>query len=178
MAERTIYLAGGCFWGVEHLMRQLEGVTGTCVGYANGTGEADATYQTVCAGHTGFKETVRVRWDPERTTLGFLLHAFFEVIDPTTPNRQGNDVGTQYQAGIFWDPDDGETGVDVALVCADVRERTPGFCVLVEPLTNFFPAEDYHQDYLMKNPGGYCHVSPAAIARLAAESRQDRSAHA
>lgn len=165
---KTIYLAGGCFWGIEHLLQKMPGVTDTCVGYANGTGEADATYERVCAGGTGFRECVRCEYDPATTTLDRLLFAFFAVIDPTAVNRQGNDVGEQYQAGIYWEPGDTGTEEDVLAVAAVERSRTPGFAVELSPLMNFYPAEEYHQDYLEKNPGGYCHVPGALIDALAA----------
>ena len=163
----VIYLAGGCFWGVEHLFRRLGGVVGTTVGYANGTGEKDALYPVVCAGGTGFRETVRVEYDPTLTTPDVLLYAFFEVIDPTLVNRQGNDTGEQYQAGVFWEPGDDHVAAEVTRICDYVRSQTPGFAVEVKPLKNFFAAEEYHQDYLVKNPSGYCHVPFARIEQLA-----------
>ena len=98
----TIYLAGGCFWGMEHLFRQLPGVLAVTPGYANGDGEEHANYQDVCTGLTGFRETVRVDYDPEAVPLEHLLFAFFAVIDPELPNRQGMDIGTQYQTGVYW----------------------------------------------------------------------------
>jgi peptide methionine sulfoxide reductase msrA/msrB len=164
---RTIYLAGGCFWGIEALMRRMPGVRDTCVGYANGTGEADATYETVCSGKTDFREAVRVRFDPTQTSVDALVFALADVIDPAARDRQGNDVGTQYQAGVFWEPEDAATREDVERVLALVAHRTPGFAMERGPLQNFFPAEDYHQDYLEKNPRGYCHVSPALMRALA-----------
>ena len=98
--QNVIYLAGGCFWGLEHLMQSIPGVIDAQSGYANGTCEADADYKTVCAGSTGFRETVRVEYDSEKVSLDALLLAYFYVIDPTVQNRQGNDVGSQYQTGI------------------------------------------------------------------------------
>ena len=166
----VIYLAGGCFWGIEHLFRRLGGVVRTTVGYANGTGEKDALYPVVCAGGTGFRETVRVEYDPTLITPDILLYAFFEVIDPTLVNRQGNDRGEQYQAGIYWEPGDGHVATEVARICDYVRSQTEGFAVEVKPLENFFAAEEYHQDYLVKNPGGYCHVPFAKIEQLACAS--------
>jgi len=163
----TIYLAGGCFWGIEHLMKALPGVVDTACGYANGTGAADADYATVCTGTTGFRETVRVRYDPQRTSIDALLYALFQVIEPEAINRQGADVGTQYQAGIYWLPGDTQAEVDVVRVCSYERARHEGFAVEVKPLENFFEAEEYHQDYLDKNPGGYCHVPKAKIFELA-----------
>ncbi|MEA4869771.1 MAG: peptide-methionine (R)-S-oxide reductase MsrB [Christensenella sp.] len=166
MKQKTniVYLAGGCFWGMEKLMQSIPGVLDAVSGYANGTGEQDADYKTVCTGKTGFRETVAVTYDPERVTLDQLLFAYFEVIDPTAVNRQGHDVGTQYQAGIYYA--DEETRKTVERVTAIERARTPGFAVEIGPLVNFFPAEEYHQDYLDKNPTGYCHIPFAEIARL------------
>lgn len=100
--ENVIYLAGGCFWGMEQLMQSIPGVIDAQSGYANGTCEADATYQTVCKGDTGFRETVRVEYDPEQVSLDALLLAYFYVIDPTVQNRQGNDRGSQYQTGVYY----------------------------------------------------------------------------
>ncbi|MBQ6720467.1 MAG: peptide-methionine (S)-S-oxide reductase MsrA, partial [Oscillospiraceae bacterium] len=103
--EHVIYLAGGCFWGLEQLMQSIPGVIDAQSGYANGTGEADANYSAVCAGDTGFRETVRVEYDPEQVSLDALLLAYFYVIDPTVQNRQGNDIGTQYQTGVYYTND-------------------------------------------------------------------------
>ncbi|MEN6419124.1 MAG: peptide-methionine (R)-S-oxide reductase MsrB [Clostridiaceae bacterium] len=164
MEQRTIYLAGGCFWGMEKLMQSIPGVLDAVSGYANGACEADATYKTVCGGKTNFRETVKVTYDPARVSLDQLLFAYFAVVDKTAVNRQGHDIGTQYQAGIYY-ADDASQAV-VERVAAVERGRTPGFAVEIKPLENFFPAEEYHQDYLDKNPGGYCHIPFAEIARL------------
>lgn len=163
---KTIYLAGGCFWGVDYLMSKMPGVKATKSGYANGTCEADATYRSVCSGKTGFRETVRVSYDPKEVSLERLLFAFFAVIDPEIKNRQGNDVGTQYQTGVYWEPDDAESKAIVERVASVERRRHPLFAVELEPLRNFFAAEEYHQDYLYKNPGGYCHIPFARIEEL------------
>lgn len=160
--EHVIYLAGGCFWGLEKLMQSIPGVLDATNGYANGTCEADAVYQTVCRGGTGFKETVRVTYDPDKISLDALLMAYFYVIDPTLKNRQGNDVGTQYQTGIYY-TNDRAKGI-VERIAAIEASRTEDFSVEIGPLSNFFPAEEYHQDYLDKNPDGYCHIPSAEIA--------------
>jgi peptide methionine sulfoxide reductase msrA/msrB len=162
--NKTIYLAGGCFWGMEKLMQSIPGVLDAVSGYANGTGGKDADYKTVCTGKTGFRETVRVTYDPGRVSLDQLLFAYFEVIDPTAVNRQGHDVGTQYQAGVYYD--DAASRKTVERIFAIERARTPVFAVEAGPLVNFFPAEEYHQDYLDKNPGGYCHIPFSKIAQL------------
>ena len=157
----VIYLAGGCFWGLEKLMQSIPGVTDAVSGYANGTGEADANYSAVCAGGTGFRETVQVTYDPGQVSLDALLLAYFYVIDPTVENRQGNDVGSQYQTGVYYaDEASRET---VERIAALERGRREKFAVEIGPLVNFFPAEEYHQDYLDKNPNGYCHIPRAEI---------------
>ena len=162
--KNIIYLAGGCFWGMEKLMQSIPGVLDAVSGYANGTGEQDADYKTVCTGKTGFRETVAVTYDPDRVSLDQLLFAYFEVIDPTAVNRQGHDTGTQYQAGIYYADDESKRTVE--RIAAIERKRTPRFAVEIGPLVNFFRAEEYHQNYLDKNPNGYCHIPFAEIARL------------
>lgn len=160
----TIYLAGGCFWGMERLTRSLPGVTEVTTGYANGSGPECANYRQVCTGTTGFRETVRVDYDPEKLPLPHLLLAFFACVDTQAKNRQGADVGSQYQSGVYWtDPETAET---VERICAVESSGVPEFFVEHGPLQNFYPAEAYHQRYLEKNPGGYCHVSPWRIAAL------------
>ncbi len=156
-----IYLAGGCFWGLEKLMQSIPGVTDAVSGYANGTGEADANYKAVCAGGTGFRETVKVTYDPGLVSLDALLLAYFYVVDPTVENRQGNDVGSQYQTGVYYTDDASKETVE--RIAALERGRREKFAVEIGPLVNFFPAEEYHQDYLDKNPNGYCHIPRAEI---------------
>lgn len=155
-SKHVIYLAGGCFWGVEHLMQSIPGVIDARSGYANGTGEEDADYKTVCTGKTGFRETVRVEYDPAQVSLEALLMAYFYVIDPTVQNRQGGDVGTQYQTGIYYTDDHAKETVE--RIAAIERSSGTPFYVEIGPLRNFFSAEEYHQNYLEKNPDGYCHI--------------------
>lgn len=162
----TIYLAGGCFWGVEKYMSSVIGVTGTEVGYANGTTDSP-TYRDVVRGDTGYAETVRVDYDPAIAPLPFLLELFFESIDPTSLNRQGNDRGTQYRTGIYYtDPADRPL-IEAAL---DELQKAYDKPVVVEvaPLSTYTAAEDYHQEYLDKTPGGYCHIDPALFKKAAA----------
>lgn len=153
---KEIYLAGGCFWGVEAFMARITGVADTQAGYANGSTD-NPTYRQVCTGDTGHAETVRVRYDPAVVSLPTLLIRFFSIIDPFSVNRQGNDAGTQYRTGIYYtDEADGEV---IGAFVADRQQlyRRP-LAVETGLLENFSPAEEYHQDYLEKNPGGYCHV--------------------
>ena len=159
--EHVIYLAGGCFWGLEHLMQSIPGVLDAQSGYANGTGEADANYTAVCSGETGFRETVRVVYDPEEVSLDALLMAYFYVIDPTVENRQGNDIGTQYQTGVYYTNE--QTRKTAERIYELERSRNAKFFVEIGPLINYFPAEAYHQDYLANNPHGYCHIPLAEI---------------
>ena len=154
-----IYLAGGCFWGTAHLFSLVPGVQSTMAGYANSL-VPDPTYKEVCTGRTGAAETVEVVYDPDQVGLTDLLGLYFKSIDPLSLNRQGNDVGTQYRTGIYWiDPADAAI-VDSMLQTLQRRHKQP-LAIEAGPLKNFYPAEDYHQDYLVKNPGGYCHVNPA-----------------
>ncbi|MBS3956483.1 MAG: peptide-methionine (S)-S-oxide reductase MsrA [Clostridiales bacterium] len=168
----TIYLAGGCFWGVEKLMASVRGVSSTEAGYANGTTDSP-TYRDVVTGRTGYAETVRVDYDPSFAPLPFLLEIFFEAIDPTSLNRQGNDVGTQYRTGVYYsDP------ADLPFIERSVAKLQEQFAepvvVEVEPLGAYVSAEEYHQDYLDKNPGGYCHIDIQLFAK-AAEAVPDAS---
>ena len=168
---REIYLAGGCFWGTEHFLRQIRGVVETEVGYANGN-TPDPTYEIVCGDKSGYAETVRVVYDPEVLSTAKLLETFFLAIDPTTVNRQGNDRGTQYRTGIYYSDPADEPVVTAALEQLRTQYSKP---IAVEgmPLRNFYRAEEYHQDYLEKNPSGYCHISPA-LFRKAREANQPR----
>ena len=154
--KRSICFAGGCFWGMEALYRRLPGVVDVTAGYANGDEASHANYDDVCTGLTGFREAVRVEYDDTAVSLPHLLFAFFAVIDPETPNRQGPDFGSQYQTGVYYTNDKAKETVERI---ADIeRGRSKAFFVEIGPLVNFYPAEDYHQDYLEKNPGGYCHI--------------------
>ncbi len=168
--ENVIYLAGGCFWGVEQLMQSIPGVLDAQSGYANGSCEADANYKTVCGGDTGFRETVRVEYDPEQVSLDALLLAYFYVIDPTVENRQGNDIGSQYQTGVYYTNDKAKE--TVARIAELERGRSENFFVEIGPLKNYYPAEEYHQDYLEKHPNGYCHI-PKAEMELFSKLRID-----
>ena len=152
---KSIYFAGGCFWGLQKFFDQFDGVLKTEAGYANGPDEAP-DYQEVCAG-SGHAETVRVDYDETIISLKKLVEYFFTVIDPLSVNRQGNDTGIQYRTGIFYSED---TQLDEIKPVYASEERKAGkpLAVELEPLRSFFPAEEYHQKYLDKNPGGYCHI--------------------
>lgn len=169
-SENVIYLAGGCFWGIEHLMASIPGVIDAQSGYANGRNPEDANYETICATDTGFRETVRVEYDPEQVSLDALLMAYFYVIDPTVQNRQGNDIGTQYQTGVYYANDAAKETVE--RIAAIERSRSSEFFVEIGPLLNYYPAEDYHQNYLANNPFGYCHI-PMEEIRLFSSLRID-----
>ena len=153
---REIWLAGGCFWGVESYLSQVNGVIDAISGYANGNTE-NPTYEEVSYKNTGHTETVYVLYDPNVISLENLLYAFFNTMNPTTKNRQGNDVGSQYRSGIYYnDPDELEIINKVIMV--EQENYTDKIVTEVLPLENFTEAEEYHQDYLIKNPNGYCHV--------------------
>ena len=182
--KSTIYLAGGCFWGLEMLMQSIPGVIDAESGYANGTGKNDAKYSIITGGRTGFRETVKVTYDPDEVSLDALL-AYFYVIDPTVANRQGNDVGSQYQTGVYYTNDEAKETVE--RIAAIERGRSKRFEVEIGPLVNYYPAEEYHQNYLEKNPMGYCHIprdeielfsrlriDPGDYAKPAAEAIRDK----
>lgn len=156
MILKTIALAGGCFWGIDEFFSRKEGVLLTKSGYANGTVE-NPTYEQVCTGKTGHAETVWVEYDETETNLELLLTKFFKVIDPTSLNKQGNDVGIQYRTGIYYTSDEDRPVIEAFIEGRRAKYAAP-IVVEVEPLKNFYPAEEYHQDYLKKNPRGYCHI--------------------
>jgi peptide methionine sulfoxide reductase msrA/msrB len=154
--HKEIYLAGGCFWGAEKYLSLIRGVVQTEVGYANGNTE-NPSYEQVCHGNTGHAEAVKVVYDPQTIALAQLLSLYYESIDPTSLNRQGGDKGVQYRTGIYY-VDEADREVIAASVAAlQARHRKP-VVVEVLPLSNYYPAEAYHQKYLEKNPHGYCHI--------------------
>lgn len=154
---REIYLAGGCFWGVEGYFKRIEGVKDTTCGYANGK-TANPSYEDVCRHNTGHAETVRVLFDTDVINLEDLLIYYFRIIDPVSVNKQGNDVGTQYRTGIYY-TDESLLPVIKAAVEREQRKYNEKIAVEVLPLENFYSAEEYHQNYLDKNPNGYCHIN-------------------
>ena len=159
---KTIYLAGGCFWGVQRFFDQFDGVISTEAGYANGPEKAP-TYQDVCRS-SGHAETVKIVYDESRITLTDLLGYYFMVIDPLSVNKQGNDTGIQYRTGIYWTDEEQLSEAQRVCEAEEVKAGAP-LAVELAPLSNFFTAEEYHQKYLEKNPGGYCHI-PRAMFTL------------
>lgn len=159
-SQSDIYFAGGCFWGTEHFMKQINGVTSTQAGYANGKESIkNPSYEQVCNDNTGFAETVKVSYNPQEADLKLLIELFFKTIDPTSLNRQGNDRGSQYRTGIYY-TDKADLPVIEETVNALAKNYSKPVVVEVKPLINFYQAEDFHQDYLDKHPDGYCHISP------------------
>lgn len=156
MAQSEIYLAGGCFWGLEKAVEDIPGVTSTECGYANGDPHFEPDYMLVCSGKFGYRETVRVTYDPDILPLEDILAVFFFLIDPTQVMRQGNDFGIQYQTGVYW-TDPGSEAM-VRKVFATESAKHPEFHTESGPLTQWHPAEESHQKYLDRNPGGYCHI--------------------
>ena len=165
---RTIYLAGGCFWGIEHYFKMVYGVVSTETGFANGHTE-NPTYEEVYTDTTGFAETVRVSYDPTKADLHFLLNMFFKAIDPTLLNQQGEDVGTRYRTGVYY-TDVAEEPIIRNVLAEQQQKLNSPIVVEVEPLRCFFAASEYHQDYLDKHADGYCHL-PLALFREARQAR-------
>ena len=174
MTNKTIYLAGGCFWGTQKFFDQFQGVVSTEVGYANGPDDVNSpddknspasapTYQDVC-NNSGHAETVRIDYDDSVLSLTELLNYYFLVIDPLSVNKQGGDVGIQYRTGIYYTSE--EQLPEIEAVYREQEEKAGAeLAVELESLRNFYSAEEYHQKYLDKNPGGYCHI-PARYFHL------------
>lgn len=154
---KEIIVAGGCFWGVEEYYRRLKGIIDTEVGYAQGK-TANPTYQQVCHDGTDHAEVVLLKYDPNVISLTMILDHLFRMIDPTSVNKQGNDVGRQYRTGVYYQDE-----ADKVVIENFINERQKNYeqPIVVEnqQLTEFYPAETYHQKYLVKNPSGYCHVN-------------------
>ena len=153
---KEIVLAGGCFWGVEEYMSRINGVLETIVGYANGMTE-NPTYEEVCTNTTGHAEACNIKFDENTISLEELLNRFWRIIDPTLLNRQGPDIGSQYRTGIYYTDES-----DLPIIMKTFEEQKNNYdkpiVTEVEPLKVFYDAEEYHQRYLKKNPGGYCHI--------------------
>ena len=166
---KEIYLAGGCFWGTEHYLKQIRGVVTTEVGYANGNGE-NPSYEEVYTDTTGFVECVKVVYDPALIALEKIVELYFHSIDPLSLNQQGNDIGTRYRTGIYYTNESDRDRIESIYRTVESRagER---LMVELEPLRNFYNAEEYHQDYLDKNPAGYCHL-PAYLFEYARKANK------
>jgi len=156
--RQTTYLAGGCFWGMEELVRQIPGVLNTEVGYTGG-GTPDATYEQVKTGATGHAESLKIVFDPAQLTYRHLLFEFFRMHNPTTRNQQGNDIGTQYRSAIFYTSEEQKRTAEEVIKTVDASGDWKARVVTeVVPFKKFYRAEEYHQTYLLKNPHGYtCH---------------------
>ncbi|MGB9680118.1 MAG: peptide-methionine (S)-S-oxide reductase MsrA [Minisyncoccia bacterium] len=154
---KEIVFAGGCFWGVEEYMSRIPGVIDTKVGYANGIKE-NPTYEEVCTNTTGHAEACYVKFDENIISLEELLNKFWKVIDPTSLNRQGPDIGSQYRTGIYYIEN---SDLPIILKTKDEQQKNYKKPIVTEimPLKVFYKAEEYHQKYLKKNPGGYCHIN-------------------
>ncbi|MGN6981182.1 bifunctional peptide-methionine (S)-S-oxide reductase MsrA/peptide-methionine (R)-S-oxide reductase MsrB, partial [Neisseria sp. P0009.S007] len=148
--------AGGCFWGLEAYFQRIDGVVDAVSGYANGKTE-NPSYEDVSYRDTGHAETVKVTYDADKLSLDDILQYFFRVVDPTSLNKQGNDTGTQYRSGVYY-TDPAEKAVIAAALKREQQKYKLPLVVENEPLKNFYDAEEYHQDYLIKNPNGYCHI--------------------
>lgn len=166
---KEIYFAGGCFWGTEHFFKLIHGVTNTEVGFANGNTD-HPTYKEVYTDTTGYAETVHVVYDEHIADLEFLLNMFFKAIDPTSLNRQGHDEGTRYRTGVYY-TDESDLPVIRKVFAQQQALLSHPIVVEVELLRNFYAAEDYHQDYLDKNPDGYCHL-PLELFAFARQARK------
>lgn len=153
---QIIYLAGGCFWGMQKYLDQFDGVDHTVAGYANG-GTENPTYEEVKYQHTGHAETVEVTFDENVLSLTELLDRYFQVIDPLSVNQQGGDIGIQYRTGIYYT--DAKMLPEIQSSAEKLAKKVgKPLAVEIKPLENFYPAEENHQKYLEKNPGGYCHI--------------------
>ena len=166
---KEIYFAGGCFWGTEHFFKQIEGVISTEVGFANGQ-TPNPTYQEVYTDTTGYAETVHITYDDTIANLEFLTRMFFKAIDPTSLNKQGHDEGTRYRTGIYYTSADDLPVIQMVLSDEQKQYDSP-IVVEMKPLENFYTAEEYHQNYLDKNPDGYCHL-PLALFEFARKAKQ------
>ncbi len=154
---KSIVIAGGCFWGIEAYMSRINGIIETTVGYANGEVK-EPTYNQVCAGNTGHAEACLISYDENMISLEIILNKFWGIIDPTVTNRQGPDIGSQYRSGIYYTD---KLDLDIILKTVDEVQSKYNKKIVTEiqPLSCFYDAEEYHQKYLQKNPGGYCHIN-------------------
>ena len=166
---KDIHFAGGCFWGVEEYFARIPGVYDVTVGYANGVTE-NPTYKEVCSGKTGHTETVHIQYDPEVVSLKTLAGQFFKIINPVSVNRQDNDIGSQYRTGMYYQSEEDRVVLESVMAEVAKKYRKP-LAVELLPLKNYYLAEAYHQDYLQKNPGGYCHISFDSLKDIKTEAQ-------
>lgn len=171
MKTHTIHLAAGCFWGAQRYLQLIDGVISTHVGFANGNTD-NPTYEEVYTDTTGYAEAVELTFDPSIVSLKFLLQMYFKAIDPTSLNKQGEDEGTRYRTGIYYS-DEQDLNTITEVIVAEQANYDEEFQVEVAPLKNFFAADEYHQNYLVKNPTGYCHL-PVALFELAKKAKESR----
>jgi peptide methionine sulfoxide reductase msrA/msrB len=170
--KSVVYLAGGCYWGTQHFLKQINGVISTEVGFANSKVE-NPSYKLVCTGTTDAVEAVKVEYDNSKIDLGKLLKLYFMTIDPTSVNKQGGDCGTQYRTGIYYVNDN-----DKPIIDSEIRKLQSNYekkiAIEVIPLKNYFRAEEYHQDYLDKNSNGYCHIGHDLIELAKKANREPK----
>jgi peptide methionine sulfoxide reductase msrA/msrB len=154
--KKEIYLAGGCFWGTEKYIEDIKGIIETEVGYANGNTQ-NPSYEEVCHNNTGHAETVKVIYDDTQISLEFILNLYYDVINPVSINKQGEDSGSQYRTGIYYVDDQDE--ITILQSISELQKKYEDkIAIEVKPLVNYYKAEEYHQKYLDKNPNGYCHI--------------------
>lgn len=168
MSTETIILGGGCFWCVESVYKRLAGVETIVSGYANGDSQ-DPTYEQICSGNTGHAEVVKITYKPDLISLQIILDVFFTTHDPTTLNRQGNDIGTQYRSIIIYENEKAKTEAEGKIKELTTENLWPNPIITeIEPLKVFYEAEEYHQDYFNRNPtNGYCQaVIPPKLSKL------------
>ena len=170
---QQIYFAGGCFWGTEHFLKQIRGVMLTETGFANGDEHlSNPTYRQVYTDLTGYAETVRVQFDEQQVSLEFLTNMFFAAIDPLSLNRQGEDTGTRYRTGVYYESEEQLPVLKQVFAEQQSKYRQP-LAVELLPLKNYYPADEYHQDYLDKHPDGYCHL-PQSLFQWARQQNTER----
>lgn len=161
-----IILGAGCFWGVEAALKTLPGVLSTDVGYCGGH-LPNPSYEVVCSGASGHAEVVEVIFDPEKISLKQLLYFFYQIHDPTSLNKQGNDLGTQYRSSVFCESQTQlQQTIETSRLYASEQSLKKPLVTEIKINTNFWIAEDYHQDYLDKNPSGYCHISLSNLPKV------------
>ena len=157
--EKEIWFAAGCFWGAQKFFKLIDGVLRTEVGFVNGLVE-NPTYEQVYQDDTGYAECVHIVYDPSRVSLQRLAELFFKIIDPLSLNKQGEDEGTRYRTGAYYNNDEDRVVLEAVFAQVALGLGVAVLPVELEPVAKFYAADEYHQDYLDKNPGGYCHLSP------------------